>query len=283
MPRFCLLLLALGLVLGCACRAGRHERAARAIGQQLVEYLAGHPTSTLEELFTPASDIFVQGAPISMSRERFKDYVAVLSTGRQRYRPVSRVYQTQLGAGWLVELAPAEGSRGAEAPAAAQAAHPLWVEVTVQDQQISRLWMHFMANDLDRFGVPPDVYAADAAKHGMPVPPAWSDGVEALTAAAERQDPEGAVVTRTITGELAMRLMVISAALAGLLAAYACVARRQLAPSAPPRVVRANGMLDHLSRKWGPVNSDGRASDYPLVPVQTHGTLRNTPLDEEVG
>jgi hypothetical protein len=173
-------LLVLLVLVGPGCQVANPSRV---VAERFVQALRSEGDAHIEAYLNADAEVFLQGAPTPMSGARFHEYVDVLRRGRQEFEPASRVFVTATGAGWLLSIGPTADA----APAAAIPAQ-LWMQTTIQDERITRLWIHFTVDALPRMAVTPEVYRSLADARGISVPEGWSEGTPALLAAAERAD-----------------------------------------------------------------------------------------------
>jgi hypothetical protein len=162
----------------------------RAVAEGFVKALEGGFDPPVDGYIASDGEIFLHGAQNPMSPPQFRGYIDQLKRSKEVFQAVSPVYLTDGGAGWLVEIAYLD-SPGSVNPRNAGPASPssrLWMQARIENGRISRVWMHFTVEGLSVLHQAPEVYSRDASARGFPVPDDWSQGTDAMLAAAERID-----------------------------------------------------------------------------------------------
>jgi hypothetical protein len=212
----------------------------RVVAERFLQALRGNGDAHIEAYLNPDAEVFLQGAPMPMSRARFQEYVDVLRRGRQEFEPASRVFVTATGAGWLLSIGPtADGAPAAAIPA------QLWMQATIRDERITRLWIHFTVEALPRLAVTPEVYRSVAFARGISVPDGWSEGTPALLAEAERADRSVEGSSADATGQAVIVSVAVLAACVGFFGARMRL-RRLRQRSLPGS---SGALLEHLRRR----------------------------------
>jgi hypothetical protein len=201
----------------------------------------------LDSYFSPNAEVFLEGSTVPVSPRQFQEYVQRLKVGHQAFQAASRVYLTDGGAGWFLQIAHVDQ---ADYLNNSQTPPQLWMESTIDDQHIARLWIHFTREALARQMVTPDAYRAAAAARGTPVPEAWAEGTAAMLADAERNDARANGVWgnpgRQALSLAGMTLVVGAAIVAGL--------RRRRSPRAPAPSSTRGEMLAKLRHRYARVD-----------------------------
>jgi hypothetical protein len=159
----------------------------RSVAERFANVLEASSPSAVAEYLTPQAEVFLQGAPSSMSAARFETYIDQLKRGHQAFHTASPIFLTETGAGWLTDIRYLRNSVS-DQPLADPPQRSLWMEITIQDGLISRVWIHFTVESLVAIQQQPDTYRASMAARGLPVPDGWIDGTAALLAHAELVD-----------------------------------------------------------------------------------------------
>jgi len=174
-----LLLLVTLLSLACVGCQSRPNYSARQVGERFAHALETAFDAPIETYLTPDAQVFLQGSnPIPAAT--FGAYLERMQKGHQFYVRTSRVYVTRTGAGWFADI-----KRQNDTTPSAQA---LWMEVTIQDGRMSRVWVHFTVETLGVLHQPQEAYQANMAARCLPLPAGWAAGTPAITAAAEAYD-----------------------------------------------------------------------------------------------
>jgi hypothetical protein len=159
----------------------------RSLGERFTDSLETRSDVPFETYMTPDADVYLQGGT-HLSLQAFREYVDRMRAGHQFYQRMSRVYATRGGAGWLLGITRTQPV--ANAAEAQTGSATLWMEVTIQSGQITRLWMHFTLETLQSIRQSPYAYEVSMAAEGLPLPDSWLDGTAAMVQAAEALDAQ---------------------------------------------------------------------------------------------
>lgn len=242
LTRCCGLFVVLLILVGPGCQTLPANQS-RVVAQRFVQALRGDADARVDASLASDADVFLQGAQTSISPVRFQEYLDVLRSGRQEYQTASRVFVTTTGAGWLLTIGPTADSALVNPPGPPLPAQ-LWMETTIRDDRITRVWIHFTVEALPRMAVRPEVYRSVAASRGLPVPEGWADGTPALLAAAERTD-------RLMDGGATdARSRVLIVAVGALAACISLLGARMRWRSRPPRTDQkiSGALLENLRK-----------------------------------
>ncbi len=215
----------------------------RHVGEEFVRALQAESDAEADTYLSADSEVYLQGASSPMSREQFQDYLNVLKRGKQTFRAASRVLVTDTGAGWMLDVkrltdTVSVDQSGAQNPAT------LWMQARIEDNKITRLWIHFTVEALVGLHTTPEAYSARAGRMGIEVPEAWDAGTTAMFAAAERTDARYTGGWLDSTRQL---VLAATAIVATLILCGASVAHRQRRGSViPERRLPRGQMLARL-------------------------------------
>jgi hypothetical protein len=194
-PRVVLgLLVLIGLVGGALTLVPEDE--ARGLAERFARALDGEADGRLADYLAPDAQVFLQGAQTALSPPQFRDYMSQLTRSHRALHAASPVYLSEGGAGWLLEIKDLSDAAKFAPPGIDRSAQ-LWMQVSLGDDRITRVWVHFTVDALDRLHIAPDAYRATSERLHIPVPEAWQDGTAAMQQAAARHDQRTAVTWRT--------------------------------------------------------------------------------------
>jgi len=198
------------------------ENSRRQLGERLSVSLDTHSDIPADPYLAPDAELFLQGAATALTTPAFHDYLARMKAQGQGFHRVSKVYVTPRGFGWLSTIE-RTSSRQQGDPQSFTAA--LWLEGAVQNDRITRLWLHFTIEALASTRQQPEAYRAAAAARGLPVPNGWEQGTPALLAAAELEDRQQTVADELSPSPL-LETAIASLGVSSLAVLIACRVRR---------------------------------------------------------
>jgi hypothetical protein len=197
------------------------EDSRRQLGERFSAALEAPWDEPVDAYFAPEAGVFLQGATTPVLAPALRDYVRMLKGQGQFFHRVSRVYMTPAGFGWLLVI---QKAANMSADDNTRVLPPgLWLQGTIENDRITRVWIHFTVEALQATGRPVEAYRASMATRQMPLPAAWEDGTPALLAAAERVDEQADNDPGT-----ASRVSGVGALLAGTLLALFAIRARQI-------------------------------------------------------
>ena len=197
-----------------------HEDSRRQLGERFSAALEAPSDERLDAYFASDAGVFLQGSAILFSPPTLRDYLRHLKEQGQLFHRVSNVYVTPTGFGWLLVI-----RRTSDVSAEDTTGSPLaglWLEATIENGRITRVWIHLTVEALTAIRQPVETYRASVATRQLPLPVDWEKGTPALLAAAERVDRQ--VDNSTISTGTAFSL---GACLAAMLLAIVFVPRRR--------------------------------------------------------
>ena len=214
----------------------------RAFAERFANGLDGPPETPLDAYLAPDAQVFLQGATTALSPQQFHVYLDNLRRSRHAFHAATPVYLTQDGAGWLLDIKNLSETALVNPPGI-ESPPQLWMQARIDQGRITRLWIHFTVEALERLHIRADVYRASAEGRDLPLPQGWEDGTAAMVQAAERGDPRAAGAW----SESARRALIF-AAWAPLLVSLVTACVRLTARNSKPARVSSGRMLASLRR-----------------------------------
>src|SRR5215471_9195689 len=115
----------------------------RELAERFVEALEGRSEASVARFLAPEAEVYLQGAPVSISARRFVEYLDQLKRNHQSFRAASRVFMTRTGAGWLVDVRYLDEGDTIRAPPSRPSEGSLWMETRIEHGSIVGAWVLF--------------------------------------------------------------------------------------------------------------------------------------------